>query len=66
MKSKKLKDIEKLYANIIASKKQSVADCPTRVLNPVYMAIRKFKHDGYIKKLQEKAVQKETEKYVLK
>ena len=30
------------------------------------MAIRKFKHDGYINVLRKKALKKETEQFVLK
>ena len=60
----KLDEIKQFYNNIIASKKQSVED--GQIINPVYMAIRQFKHRGYIKKLHDIAVQKETDKFVLK
>lgn len=62
----KLDEMKQFYSNIIASKKQSLENDTERVINPVYMAIRKFKHNGYIDKLRKKAVQRETEKYVLK
>ena len=61
-----LNEINEFYANIIASKEHSLENDNERIINPVYMAIRKFKHDGYITKLRNKAIQKETEKYVLK
>ena len=60
----KLDEIKQFYNNIIASKKQSVED--GQIINPVYMAIHQFKHRGYIKKLHDIAVQKETDKFVLK
>ena len=60
----KLDEIKQFYNNIIASKKQSVED--GQIINPVYMAVRQFKHRGYIKKLHDIAVQKEPDKFVLK
>lgn len=62
----KLDEINRLYNNIIASKRHSAEENPDIIINPVYMAIREFKHNGYIKKLRNKAVQQETDKYVLK
>lgn len=62
----KLDEINRFYSNLIFSKKKCFSEDCEQVINPVYMAIRKFKHNGYIKKLRNKAVQKETEKYVLK
>lgn len=61
-----LDEIKKFYNNIIASKKYGLAQNPDCVLNPVYIAIRQFKHNGYIKKLRKIAIKKETDKYVLK
>lgn len=61
-----LNEIKQFYNNIIASKRHSLENNNERVLNPVYVAIRQFKHNGYIKKLREIAIKKETDKYVLK
>ncbi len=62
----KLNEMTNLYNNIITSKRHSAEENPDIIINPVYMAIREFKRDGYIKKLHDEAVQKETQKYVLK
>ena len=62
----KIDEIKKLYGNIIASKEGSLKDECDHIINPVYMAIRKFKHNGYIDKLRNKAIKQETAKYVLK
>lgn len=59
-------EIKLFYDNLIASKRYSLNNDNKRVINPVYMAIRYFKHKGYISKLRKIAIQKETEKYVLK
>jgi hypothetical protein len=61
-----LNEIKQLYADIIASKNHSLENDNERIINPVYMAIRKFKHDGYIEKLRKHAIEQETAKYVLK
>ena len=62
----KTAEIQQFYANLITSKDESLKENCERVINPVYMAIRKFKHDGYINKMRDIAVKKETAKYVLK
>jgi predicted nucleotidyltransferase len=62
----KLEEIQKLYSNIIASKKQSTLDAGDPIKAPTYIALRQIKHDGYIKKLQTQAIKQETKKYVLK
>lgn len=61
-----LEEIKQFYANIIASKKQMVINSPEQIITPTYMAIRQFRHNGYIKKLHNIALKKETAKYVLK
>lgn len=62
----KLNEIKQLYSNIQASKKYSLANNCEQIMTPTYMAIWQVKHKGYIKKLRDKAIKKETEKYVLK
>lgn len=60
----KLDEIQTFYSNLIASKRHSAET--GQIMNPVYMAIRQFKHKGYIDKLRKIAVKKETDKFVLK
>ncbi len=61
-----LEDIKNFYNNIIFSKRHELYNNNAHSIRPVYMAIRQFKHNGYIKKLREIAIKKETDKYVLK
>ena len=62
----KLDEVYTFYHNLIASKKQITIDYPEQIITPTYVAIRKFKHDGYVKKMHNISVKKETDKYVLK
>ncbi len=59
-------EIKQFYDNLIASKRYSLDNDNKRIINPVYMAVRYFKHKGYVSKLRKIAIKKETDKYVLK